>query len=87
VNTAGALEAVERILNRGGDSDAVIAAVLEALRARGVPAVLHPGANGAPGALQAPIAREGRTVATLELGAGDRAFAERVALLLSPYVR
>ena len=87
MNTAGALEAVERILNRGGDPDEVVAAVLAALAARGIPAALYAGVGPGSGASQAPIVREGRTVATLDLGAGDRVFAERVALLISPYVR
>ena len=36
IDYRGALEAVERILNRGGDADDVLRAVLEALQARRV---------------------------------------------------
>jgi hypothetical protein len=100
----GALEAIERILNRGGDADEVL---------RGVVAVLHERIDGctwvgisfaeegelvlgpAQGEQTAeptamPISYENNVVAELgvivpELDAEDRAFLERVALLISPY--
>jgi hypothetical protein len=36
IDYRGALEAVERILNRGGDAEDVLRGVLEALGARGI---------------------------------------------------
>jgi hypothetical protein len=97
----GALESIDRILDRGGDADEVL---------RGVVAVLH-GAyswvgisfveegelvlgpatgerRGEPTAI--PISYEGNVVAELsvitgEVKAEDREFLERVALLISPY--
>ena len=93
MNSAAALEAVERILNRGGEPDAVLRAVLEALRARGVSyAAIRFGrgdlASGeAADAVEAPIVFEGAEVGTLTLSTGDGAFIARVATLISSYVR
>ena len=97
----GALESIDRILDRGGDADEVL---------RGVVAVLHGGYSwvgisfveegelvlgpaagerkGEPTAI--PISYEGNVVAELsvitgEVKAEDREFLERVALLISPY--
>ena len=93
----GALEAVERILNRGGDAEIVLQAVLEALRSRGISfaRLQLAGRNGLSDALAvgkqgegivAPVVYEGAEIGSLELAAGDRAFVERVATLISPYV-
>lgn len=145
---AGALEAVERIVNRGGEPEEVLGAVVELLHDRfehyswvgvyavegdelvlgawkGPQATEHvriPVGEGICGAAAAsgrtevvddvnadsrylacfastrseivvPIAYEGRVVAEIDVdsdraaafGDGDRAFLERVALLVSPY--
>jgi hypothetical protein len=92
----GALEAVERILNRGGDADVVLQAVLEALRLRGISyaRLQLAGRDGLNAALEvgeqgegivAPVVYGGEEIGSLELAAGDRAFVERVATLISPY--
>jgi hypothetical protein len=97
IDYRGALEAVERILNRGGDAAEVLRAVLEGLHVRGVASakvnVLEDGriveavVVGDEGAvIVAPIAYEGAEVGSLELAADDRAFVERVATLISSYV-
>ncbi len=144
----GALEAIDRILNRGGDADEVLRAVVEVLHDRfedyswlgiylveGDELVLGPwkgpeatehtripvgqgicGAAAASGQTEivddvnadprylacfpstrseivVPIAYEGRVVGEIDIdsdrpaafGAADRAFLERVALLISPH--
>lgn len=88
VNTAGALESVERILNRGGEPAEVVGAVLDALRERGFPAELRSAEEpaGPDATSQAPIVHDGQTVALLAVTGGDEPFARRVALLISPYV-
>jgi hypothetical protein len=97
VDYRGALEAVERILNRGGNAEEVLRAVLEVLRSRGISfarvRLAGSGGLGDPLAvgeqserLVAPVVYEGSEIGSLELAAGDRAFAERVATLISPYV-
>jgi hypothetical protein len=97
---SGALEAVERVLNRGGDADEVL---------RRVVAIVHerlgrfvrisfvepeepapgPAAGEETATVAFPIAFQGNRVADLELGGElteeDRALAERVAILVSPY--
>ncbi len=99
----GALEAVDRVVNRGGDADDVLRAVAAILHERagyaraGVSFAgegrleLGSGA-GTPGGAPARFAVTfgGREVAALEVlpapRTGDeRAFLERVALLVSPY--
>jgi len=68
----GALEAIERILNRGGEANRVVRDVLTVVRQ------LEPTADLAfltPGTFTASSDPEERT------------FRERVALLVSPYVR
>ena len=95
----GALEALDRILNRGGDADDVLRDVVAVLGGL-YPFVrisfvegdeLVPGpVAGAPSdpSLTFPIAWQAMRVAELEVGAAggdDRAFLERVALLVSPY--
>jgi hypothetical protein len=98
---SGALEAIDRILDRGGDADEVL---------RDVVAVLHDGypwvgisfveegelvlgpAQGEQTAepTRIPISYENNVVAELavvsgELGTERRAFLEQVALLIAPY--
>jgi hypothetical protein len=97
IDHRGALEAVERILNRGGDADLVLQAVLEALHSRGVSSarvlfmehqrlVEGPATGGEAERIAVPVVYEGSEIGRLELAVGDYAFAERVATLISPYV-
>lgn len=93
VDHRGALEAVERILNRGGSGAEVVRAVLEALHARGVAyaAVRSPGGEevavgSGTGVSRAPILLGGAVIGSLELADDDEAFVHRVATLISPYV-
>jgi hypothetical protein len=95
---AGALEAVARILDRGGDADDVLCAVLAALHERGIayaairfveagrladgPAIGRP----ADGARTVPVRYRGERVGELTVAGGDVEFAERLAALISPYV-
>jgi hypothetical protein len=96
----GALEAIERILNRGGDADDVLREVVHVLSRlyryveirfveRGE-LVLGPSAGDPDaGSSQSwPVSFEGHMVAELHLaaaGADDQAFLDRVAILISPY--
>jgi hypothetical protein len=97
---SGALEAVERVLNRGGEADDVLRQVVTILHERLGRYVrisfveaegLMPGpALGEESATTAfPIAFQGSRVADLEAGGElteeDRALLERVAILVSPY--
>ncbi len=82
----GALEAIERILNRGGDTDDVLRAVLEAIEQRlshvdwaglrfveGDRLVLGPSAGGETGngvRLELPVSYEGRRVGRLDVAGG-----------------
>jgi hypothetical protein len=68
--SSGALEAVERVLNRGGEPDAVLAAVAAILRERLGRDVV--------------VTESGFEVVG-ELAADERALVERVTLLASPY--
>jgi hypothetical protein len=95
---SGALEAVDRILNRGGDADDVLREILQALHDRGVawaairfveggelvegPSIGEQQAGG----LAVPVVYEGRRVGELEAAVDERAFVERVATLISAYV-
>jgi hypothetical protein len=86
----GALEAVDRILNRGGDPDDVLRAVLDALHARGIAFArirLATGDDFAIGseepATEAEIAYAGERVGALAVAAGDSLFVERLATLVS----
>jgi hypothetical protein len=95
----GALEAIDRILNRGGDADDVLRAVLDVLaplypavridfvEAGGiVPGPAHGEASAA--ARRLPVLYRGTHVAELVVdGAGpeDQAFLERVAVLISAH--
>jgi hypothetical protein len=94
---SGALAAVDRIVNRGGDADDVLRDVLAVLHERGIayaairfveegelvdgPAVGEPTQS-----LITPVVYEGKRVGELELAVDDEAFAERVAVLISAYV-
>jgi hypothetical protein len=98
---AGALEAIDRVLNRGGDADDVLRSVVE-LVARRFPwagilfledgrLVLGPQAGEPDESRRAsfPVAFRGEQVADLAVD-GDvdedgRRFLERVALLISPH--
>jgi hypothetical protein len=92
----GALEAVERILNRGGEPDVVLQAVLEALHARGVAfgkvrfagsgRVVDGPSVGEGDGIARPVVFGGTEIGSLELAVSDVAFAQRVATLISPYV-
>ena len=96
----GALDAVDRVLNRGGDADDVLRAVVEVVVTRGGAAwagilfvedgelVLGPEAGEQqPGTrTQLPVVYKGDRVAELVVdGCEDRPFLERVALLISAY--
>jgi hypothetical protein len=101
---AGALEAVDRILNRGGDADDVLRQVVAVLHERvedyswvgiafveGDALVVGPSSGEAQTETSGvPISYEGKQVAELRVATGDvtaedRAFLDRVALLISPY--
>jgi hypothetical protein len=98
-SSSGALEAVERILNRGGDADDVLRQVVDALQERAATWVgiafvqagnleLGPSAGGAvPDEVQRHAVHwNGARIAELWTGAGaDSALCERVALIVSPY--
>jgi hypothetical protein len=98
--SAGALEAVDRILNRGGDPQAVLHAVAGTLVDRGGCAwaaiLLADGDKLVPEAqageerpserARVAIAAGGRRLGELVAdGCDDRGFLERVALVVSPY--
>jgi len=97
IDYRGALEAVERILNRGGDAEDVLRRVLEALGGRGISfaRLRLAGSDGLDAgltvgeqreAVAVPVVYEGLEVGSLELATDDRAFAERVATLISHHV-
>jgi hypothetical protein len=92
---SGALEAVERILNRGGEPDDVLGAVVGALHERGIPLASirfvdgdelaeGPSAGGGEGRRE-PVVFHGRRVAELELAVDDEQFVRRVAILISAH--
>ncbi len=89
---AGTLEAVDRILNRGGDPDELVAAILGVLVARGVAAwaaLEHGPSAGGPRPADPeawPIAGAGGRRLLTSRG-GDRATLERVAPQLAPLSR
>jgi hypothetical protein len=99
---SGALEAVDRILNRGGQPDDVLRDVLEALVERGATdwagvAFLEDGRPVLGPSLGAARPDEIET-RRIELGGGfvgelwtapggDRAVLDRVAVVVAPYVR
>ena len=97
---SGALEAVERVLNRGGEADDVLRQVVALLYERlgrfvrisfveGDSLVSGPAAGDETETTAFPIAFQDSRVADLEAGGElteeDRALLERVAILVSPY--
>ncbi len=94
-SSSGALEAVERILNRGGDAHDVLRQVVDVLHARtgawvaiAFDSELGPNAGGEkPGDHQRhPIVWQGETVAELWTSSeADPALCARVAVIVSPY--
>ena len=98
--TAAAIEAVERVVDRGGDADDVLRGVVRVLVEDGDCAwagilfvesgalVLgpHAGEQRPEARTQTPVVYRGDRVAELVTdGCDDRAFLERVALLISAY--
>ncbi len=96
----GALEAVERVLNRGGDADDVLRSVVVILHERlgrfvrisfvELDALVPGPAAGAPvPSTSFAISWQGGRIAELEVGGepdeAERALLERVATLVSPY--
>ena len=96
---SASLEALDRILNRGGDADDVLREVVRVLAERydyagikfveGERLVAGP-ATGTPdeAVTSWPISFQGMKVAELEVSpmpAGDREFLERVTTIVSPY--
>jgi hypothetical protein len=93
----GMLEAVDRLVNRGGEADEVLRGVLQALHERGIgyaairfveagELVDGPSVGAGTATLSTPVLFEGRQVGELALASDDRALAERVATLISAYV-
>jgi hypothetical protein len=93
----GALEAVDRILNRGGDADDVLRSVLAAVHERGIPyaairfveegrVVDGPSVGEEADAVTVPVHYDGDRVGELTVATEDVAFAERLATLISAYV-
>lgn len=94
---AGALEAVDRILDRGGDADDVLRAVLAALHEQGVEyaairfveageLVEGPSVGTATDGIAVPVVYQGERVGELEASVADVAFLERLATLISANV-
>jgi hypothetical protein len=94
---SGALEAVDRILNRGGANDDVLRAVVAVLHERLFAWVAvvdaagrvraEAGVRPAEPSLRAPIGRVGELEAEpREPSGGDIALVERVALVISAHV-
>ena len=97
---SGALEAIERVLNRGGEADNVLREVVAILHERlgcfvrisfveSDVLVPGPAAGDETETTAFPIAFQARRVADLEAGgelsSEDTALLERVAILISPY--
>ncbi len=100
MSAGGAIEAIERVLNRGGDPDDVLREVVTILHERLARFVrisfveeetLAPGpaAGEETGVTSFPIVWQGRRVAALEVGGAltevNRALLDRVATIVSPY--
>jgi hypothetical protein len=90
IDQRGALEAVERILNRGGDPEEVLNSVLDALHRRGVPFArirLRTGDELVVGseepATEVEIVYAGERVGTVEVAVDDQPFVERLTTLVS----
>jgi len=94
----GALEALDRILNRGGDADAVLRDIVRVLHERYDYAAIRlvedeglaegPSAGTPQSGSIWPIVFQGTKVAELEVAPpieGDAEFLERVATIVSPY--
>jgi len=90
-SSSGALEAVERILNRGGEPSDVLSRVVETLQERtGVRVGIArcDGPDPPDGAQTHEIAWEGHPVALLWAGEeADPALLARVAVIVAPYCR
>ena len=94
-SSSGALEAVERILNRGGDADEVLRQVVDVLHERTgswiaitVDSVVRASAGGErpEDRLRHPIVWQGQTIAELWTSSdADPALCARVALIVTPY--
>jgi hypothetical protein len=101
VSYAGPLEALDRVLNRGGDADDVLREVVSIVAGRFAWAGIlfredgrlvlgpHAGEPDESRRSSVPVSFRGDPVAELavdgELDDSGRAFVERVALLISPY--
>ena len=92
----GALEAIERVVNRGGDADDVLRAVVRVLHERGFEyaavnfvegdrLVPGPAAGRKAAGSEAPVVFGGSRVATFELATDDVELVRRIATLISPY--
>jgi len=98
MTSSGALEAIDRVLNRGGDADDVLRQVIEVVH-RLYPyaaiafvetgeLVLGPEAGKAPARIEAfPISFRGSQVAELRAGGApiDRPLLEHVATIIAAY--
>ena len=87
MNAAGALEAVERIINRGGEPDEVVDAVVSALRERGFGASVRGRGKDEIGdavtdAAEIPIVFEDVPVGSLAIGTEYTGLGARVATLI-----
>jgi accessory colonization factor AcfC len=88
-SSSGALEAVERILNRGGEPDDVLSAVVSTLQERTgarVGIAFPPQEAPSEGVQTHAIVWQGEPVATLWTSEqAERALFARVAVIVSPY--
>jgi hypothetical protein len=90
-SSSGALEAVERILNRGGEPDDVLRAVVSTLHERtgACVGIAFPPREAPPEGVQThEIVWQGKPVAALWASEqAERALFARVAVIVSPYCR
>ena len=87
---SGALEAVDRIVNRGGDADDILREALAVLDKLYPHAAIRFDGEHQEGTVRYPIDFEGTKVAELQVamtGTDDDVFLRRVATLLSAYCR
>ena len=93
----GALEAVDRLVNVGGEADEVLRGVLTVLHARGIEfaairfveegaLVDGPSVGAGEAAVSVPVVFQGRPVGDLQLSVPDHELAVRVATLVSAFV-
>jgi hypothetical protein len=93
----GPLAMLDEIVDRGGDADDVLRAVLAALHDGGIAyaairflengeLVDGPSVGSAAETFVTPIAYDGKQIGELALAGGDPALAERVAARIAPYV-